>query len=260
MKYVILVLMVALLNGCNPVPKTGNTQAAQANCDTTGNPFGGGTGSVSEPWLICTVDQLKRISGAYNVDNFKLTANLDLSAATWVSLPGFVGKFDGQGYTIANLSGTQGLFVQLAGGTIENLVLTNVNVQGGSGVGAVTGYMNAGGLINSVHILSGLVKGTSKVGGIVGESYGTVAFSTSQATITLAGGVNSRAGGIVGISQSGGVVTDSNANGTVSGGTQMGRVIGNNLGGAARCYYAGFTSSPMVPIGNNQGGADATCL
>jgi hypothetical protein len=86
-----------------------------------------------------------------------LMSDLDLSGIEWIpigtsALP-FIGKLDGSGYTISNLTINlpSGINVGLFGvnnGRIQNVHLENTNVTGSSNVGAIAGR-NTGFIVNS---------------------------------------------------------------------------------------------------------------
>ena len=52
------------------------------NCDTLGDPFGGGDGSVASPYLICSAAQVNNVSiTAYEAKHFLLYENVDLNSS-----------------------------------------------------------------------------------------------------------------------------------------------------------------------------------
>lgn len=114
--------------------------------------FAGGSGSWDDPYLISTPEELARMFWLmadnstdgirYHKDqyNFKLIADIDLSAKRWQSDSYFRGTFDGNGHTISNLHGTSlfgntmalsstyGVAGLPAGNQISNLTLKNADV------------------------------------------------------------------------------------------------------------------------------------
>jgi hypothetical protein len=84
------------------------------------------------------------------------------------------------------------------GGTIENLRLENVNINGKTFVGGIAGTNR--GTIESVFV-SGNISGDSDVGGIAGNNEGKILNSQSQAVIFVRGAreaVSENERGIVG--------------------------------------------------------------
>ena len=91
----------------------------------------------------------------------------------------FSGTFDGQGYTLSNITVvnegkafTSALFTKLAAGaTVKNLALENVNITGGNITGGLTGTIVSGGTqitVQNVYV-SGKITGKGEVGGISGR-------------------------------------------------------------------------------------------
>ncbi|MFC5405349.1 S-layer homology domain-containing protein [Cohnella soli] len=167
--------------------------------------------AADDEWVdISTAAELDAIRSDNGlVKNYRLTADIDLSSySSWdpigvyLNKP-FIGKFDGQGHTIANLRidlpGTNniGLFAYTKGATITNVHLTNVNIIGEQYVGGLVGQLSDSNL-SSVSI-SGTVKGNRSVGGLVGYNDGS-SISDSYTTGFIAGGTtpNSEFGGIAG--------------------------------------------------------------
>ena len=130
---------------------------------------------------------------------------------------------DGNGHTIANLyifwdRSNIGLFAALGeDAEVRNLNFTGVDISGGAEkTGALAGF--SGGRIANIRV-SGEVTGGGEVGGLVGQSSGTISESNSSTTTT---GTGNSVGGLVGHNT--GTITDSYATGNVTGG-------GENVGG-----------------------------
>lgn len=167
--------------------------------------------SISEPetdpddentYLISTPAELawvaQQVNG--NKDNFKgktllLTNDINLNGHHWTpignvtSYPGisFHGTFDGQGYTISNLTASDnakgyaaaGLFGSLMG-TVENVTLKNVNIRSTHYAGAVVAYSSRNGAtVENCHVDGGTITSVpeytgsaydngDKAGGIIG--------------------------------------------------------------------------------------------
>ena len=80
---------------------------------------------------------LEAVEYTYDL-NIMLFADIDMSEFdNWTGCSfGYYGTFDGNGYTISNLTGTNGLFSYL-NGTVRNVNMENVNISDGGGVGAI---------------------------------------------------------------------------------------------------------------------------
>ena len=178
---------------------------------------------------------------------YELNANLDLLSAGdgvtgWGPIGGvssaFTATFDGgaPSFTIrklfinSSLEGV-GLFGQTGpGSVIRNVTLEDVDVGGGSFVGALVGR-NWGSIIDSS--ASGAVDGRRSTGGLAGESVhpsGVIVGSTASVQVT--GRADGTAlggafiGGVVGLNT--GLIIDSHATGTVSGVKRVGGLVGAN--------------------------------
>ena len=148
--------------------------------------------ATTDEYLIGTATQLQQLATYVNAGHdcygltFKLAGNIDMSGVeNFAPIAGgtnqFGGTFDGNGKTISNLKISGGDNVGLFGnvdsdGTVKNLTLENVNVSGSSNVGGVVGENF--GTVNGCNV-SGTVDGSSGVGGVVGANSGTVSNSAA---------------------------------------------------------------------------------
>ncbi len=206
--------------------------------------FAGGTGDPNNPYQIATADQLIAIGSDPTLldKHYILIADIDLDS----KVPGgvifnqavigqsgghsFTGCLDGRGHTISNLAISApgqdniGLFAHMAGGQLKNLGLENVQITGGSRVGALLGR-GEGGTISHCHA-TGTVVGSYVTGELVGEiDYGTVSSCYSAGTVT--GG--DFTGGLIGGSY--GSVTDSCCSSCDVAGTNcIGGLVGGDWG------------------------------
>ena len=155
-----------------------------------------------EPYEISTPEQLMKfaalVNGENNGANAVLTADIDMSSQSWSGIASnqdYTGVFDGQGHTIFNLTGTEGLFANNSG-TVKNVRLENVSItREGGNLGAVVG-VNTGTVFNCVS--SGSITGNGSnaysIGGIIGHNNGgTLSGSASSCTVD-----GRTAGGLVG--------------------------------------------------------------
>ncbi len=185
--------------------------------ESSTSPFAGGQGTLEAPYQIATAGQLAKIKD-YRDKSFILISDIDLSSyGNWdpigtfnmeiddpekgevaKSSLAFVGRFDGNGHTISNLTVNRpdtfgvGLFGFVMGNaafpSIRNLTVSNADVKGACMVGSVVGAIN--GRITDIK-LTGVnkVEGyrIGAVGGMVGMGYGTIENCTANASVTSNG-------------------------------------------------------------------------
>ncbi len=132
------------LDGDGPYSVTLVTKAS-----TPSGPFGGGTGTELDPYIISSASHLTELAdgvavaanNGYANTFFAMTGDIDMSEAgpfagigTYANevtngVP-FCGTFDGKGYKISNVDFTPrsyaGFFNQVNGGTIKNLTISNI--------------------------------------------------------------------------------------------------------------------------------------
>ena len=155
----------------------------------------------------------------------------------------YTGNFDGGGHTITGLkidqSGTDnvGLIGRLgSGGKVQDVTLTEVNVTGGTYVGGIAGQTD--GTVENCSV-NGTVtgKGFTDTGGIAGSNYGTISGCSAEGTVM--GSVN--VGGIAGGSYLGVIIDGCHSTAAVSGSLCVGGVLGNlgNNSFLMACYSTG---------------------
>jgi hypothetical protein len=214
-----------------------------------------GTGTSGDPFLISTADQLARIAGLVNAGTavyrsgcYRQTANINLGVAPynagagWTPISGnsvaqtFSGTYDGAGYTISNLTinrpstQDQALFASLSGGTVQNVALTNVSINGNSYSAGIAGSISSAATIKNCYV-TGSISGVERVGGIAGSNSTGCTITSCYSTATVAGGSSGlgMVGGIAG--QSNGTTTLCYATGNISGYTDVGGIAGFVGGG-----------------------------
>ena len=185
--------------------------------ESSTSPFAGGQGTLEAPYRIATAEQLAKVKD-YRDKSFILVSDIDLSSyGNWdpigtfnmeiddpekgevaKSSLAFVGRFDGNGHTISNLTVNRpdtfcvGLFGFVVGNaaspSIRNLTVSNADVKGACMVGSVVGAIN--GRITDIK-LTGVnkVEGyrIGAVGGMVGMGYGAIENCTANASVTSNG-------------------------------------------------------------------------
>ena len=245
--------------------------------------FAGGTGTESDPYQIANGAELAYLASSvnsgetYTGKNFVLTANIDLNGLPWTPIGNsfsdallegsnyriFAGNFDGNGYTISNVSiGSEtapleadvlGLFGATEG-KISNLNLDTVSIHGVAkiaSIGAVVGFAGglvgySGGSIENCHVTSltmdmsapsNVYAAAYWVGGLVGALDGTQLINecSVSGSITEKAGKGS-IGGLIGELGKAAKITYSRSNVTVNvkadsrGGADVGGFIGKGNG------------------------------
>ena len=286
MKKKLLSFLLALCLVMALVPMTAFAEDAQNTNvwdGSTAAAFAGGTGTAEDPYQIANGAQLAYLASSvnngetYEEKNFVLTANIDLNGLPWTPIANsfsdallggsdyrvFAGNFDGNGYTISNVSiGSEttpfesdvfGLFGATEG-KISNLNLDTVSIHGIAKIasrgavvafaGGLVGY--SGGSIENCHV-TGLTMDMSApsnvyaaaywVGGLVGALDGTQLINecSVSGSITEKAGKGS-IGGLIGELGKAAKITYSRSNVTINvkadsyGGADVGGFIGKGNG------------------------------
>ena len=282
----LLSLLLALCLVMALVPMTAFAEDAQ-NINvwdgSTAAAFAGGTGTAEDPYQIANGAQLAYLASSvnsgetYEQKNFVLTANIDLNGLPWTPIANsfsdallggsdyrvFAGNFDGNGYTISNVSiGSEtapleadvlGLFGATEG-KISNLNLDTVSIHGVAkiaSIGAVVGFAGglvgySGGSIENCHVTSltmdmsapsNVYAAAYWVGGLVGALDGTQLINecSVSGSITEKTGKGS-IGGLIGELGKAAKITYSRSDVTVNvkadprGGADVGGFIGKGNG------------------------------
>lgn len=259
---------------------------------TSPHPFASGDGSLQSPYTICREWQLNEIgkTASYNTSHFSLNANLDMNMTSALGTDGqpsplcandpgvtylpigsnydgaclegavnsFSGKFNGNNYTIKNIrvrsKSTDTGFVR-QGGTITNLILENVEMEGAQNVGAVSG--SGAQKIENVTVKNADIRGRDKIGGIAGI-FDTMAnplknVHVKQAIIDLDNSTGGRAGGILGDTNSAGIIVrQSSFEGIIksySSAESIGGIIGYVSGGGTFTIEDSYTTGALLSSG-----------
>ncbi len=185
--------------------------------------LGGGSGTANDPYRIKTAVQLDSIVLAtadgysYNTPGlyFQIDNDILVSSSTFVSINGFNGNINGQNYTI-KLSTTspafKGLFDNVTGATIENVVisLSGFSSATGGGAGPLIGTVSNSTIKNCRAVgPAGYAAGNNvDVGGLVGIVKNTYIENCFSEVQLNAFGSGSRIGGLIGtIANSSGMAT-----------------------------------------------------
>lgn len=220
-----------------------------------------GSGTVNDPYLICTASQLSPLFGSSYAPllakSFELRDDIDLSGITVLpigmnSTAGFTGTFNGKGHVIRNLvinrpaMSDVGLFSKIGvGSVVKNLKILDADVHGNDRVGILAGSALAS--ISDVTV-KGTVSGGDRVGGLIGSFQNNSAFTQSCTRCYSAGSVTGDlyVGGLINSADTPGGPTEIKSSGSwaiVSG-------LGNS-GGLAGQWYDSITQS--FALGNVSG-------
>ena len=174
--------------------------------------------------------------------DYILMNNIDAEGETFTPIGNFndpfTGTFDGNGYTISNITLIEpmtddlGLFGYTEDASISNLSLKSINLKGGNYVGSLIGWANNTS-VNQCFVENPdtcLISGQANVGGLVGEIwFGEISESYVAGNVEGAG---NNVGGLVGYMEMS-EISESYATGNVEG-------TGNNVGG-----FVGYTFSTV---------------
>lgn len=208
------------------------------------NEYGGGDGTQKNPYIISYYDQLIRLSeqkaSGYFIQtaDIKFPKNVERKPIDTKKISrGYEDKsydffvYDGQGYTIKNLSGNGGLFGNIAAATIKNIVIDGANISAGN-------YENLGIICNEISSYSFLSSDGS-------ESYATGNSKLIDCTVKNSKITADNAENVGGICGYGGSISDCFVNSlTVSGGEYVGGIVGN------ACTVSGCLANGITTSGN----------
>lgn len=254
-------------------------------------------GSESNPYVIANIDQLKAFADEVNKGNsyagkyVVLGANLDLANVDWAPIgkaehgktTGFAGVFDGQGYTVKNLTcGTAtdakeyeavGFFGVIAeGGVVKNLNvqinkiytdydLGNYIISGGGLAGilekdAVIDHCSVSGAKQVISVNAG---SKAALGGLVGQMQTGAVIANSWTDVGLNYGtismenVDVYMGGICGKQANSSLIANSASFGSVpgmiyQGSIHVGGLVGYTSGALYNCYTSSLTKAQKLSV------------
>ncbi len=238
-------------------------------------PSGGGSGTLLDPYIILTADDLSDIRNDLTA-HYRLGAHLDLAdydhdgagpdTGGWMPIGAvndttgnrFTGSLDGNGYTISNMKINRstmsyvGLFGRIDGSAVlRDIRLRDIQVVGNATVGGIAGNMVSGTIIGS-YATGTTHANSNNAGGLVGVNVNGV-IENSYAVVDVSGW--SRIGGLVATNV--GTIRNAYAAGRVTGHEEIGGLIGYNDGGAIVNAYAAGSSNGNIRFGGLVGRTDS---
>lgn len=239
-------------------------------------------GTVAGSSAAVAVDGANLLGGLVGrTDGGEITGATASGAVTGEGFAGGLVGTCGEDATVAGSSASGDVTGTTTVGGLIGSTASNVTVRDCEATGGVTGRVNVGGLVglNEGEVVGGSTAGgavstepqATNVGGLVGNSTGTVRGATASGDVTAEGG-STQVGGLVG--SNGGTVRASSAGGTVTdesiqSGPERGRLFGGLVGfnegtireSAATATVAGTlapppTQGPGGEIQTGEGTAD----
>ena len=225
-------------------------------------------------YTVTSAEGLKNLAKLVNEEgktDINITLDTDLTlTGEWTPIgtesQPYTGTFDGGNHTITGLkidqSGTDnvGLIGRLgSGGKVQDVTLTEVNVTGGTYVGGIAGQTD--GTVENCSV-NGTVTGQNQTGGIVGRNFSTISGCSAEGTVTG----NTNVGGISGLcvpnydtgtgSLIGSTIEGCHSTAAVSGISSVGGVVGNLGNGCSlmACYSTGNVTATITYGHANVGG------
>lgn len=205
-----------------------------------GQNYSGGSGTVSDPYKISTLDDLKYLSEHSSElgKNFLQIADIDASAtATWDFGKGFYtiggsssfdGSYDGGGYKIIGMVANRDYFMY----------------------GGMFASLSYSGTLKNINLVGGFFSADMYVGSLAGETFGTVINCTSSANVKA----KKNGGGLIGVINNG--ISNSHATGKVEAGSTAGGLASASAGVVSNCYATGKVSGGGSAGGLLGGSAD----
>lgn len=244
------------------------------------SPYSGGMGTIDNPHLISTPQDLNEISShpAHWNQHFLMTNDIDMSQLAGSSKnpignfdTKFTGTFDGGSHAVYNFNynDASDSFVALFGyvdsdtAQIKDLRLINPNVSAANYVATLVGTFGTDGqpLLQNCSVKGGSITGTQSVGGLVAQAIsGQIVNCYTDTTVSASG---KTAGGFIAFTGSNSTIINSYSTSTVQCPNTVGGFVGTYSGQIENCYSAGFVSSGAYTggfAGSSMGGSVLNCF
>ncbi len=213
----------------------GSKSAANAALDTTGCGGDGGITSCSGYELVADISLATYADDEGGKGWQPLGHDID-DATTGCQGTAFNGTFDGNGWTISNLSISRsgedcvGLFGHMARGSeIRNLTLSGEAVIGRFSVGGLVGEGNSARIV-AAEVVMDKIGGEASIGGLIGDGDSAQIHSSSVEVAEVEGvGLGIRIGGLVGSGKNVRIHSCSVVMGEIKGNSPIGGLVGFGL-------------------------------
>ncbi|MCL2061666.1 MAG: hypothetical protein FWH03_03475 [Firmicutes bacterium] len=254
-----------------------------------------GNGTADNPYILSSAEDLAQLaqetnasggaSGVYYAlgNDIDLTHYLSVSGAGYNGGKGFVpigldaqhafrGVLDGGGYTVTGLfiHDTSLKYAGLFGytyGTVRDINIEGAEITAAEHVGTVAGFVNAGVILNA-QVTDSAVRGSKRVGGIVGELYNSSSgLSRSSFSGSVQGAGSGSAfdeiGGLTGYIANSKIAQSFVYGADVSGRDSVGGIVGHISSSATpsiieQCYFVDGTVSGRNYVGGIAGDVNRT--
>lgn len=203
--------------------------------------FAGGSGTISDPYLIATAGDLQQIKAAPDA-YFKLTEDIDCGNLDFHPIDEFTGTLDGAGHTVSNLklvtknNSKTGIFNFANKATVKDIDFYNAKMllSGGYEAGLIAAT-SGNSTFENIHIRRLSVEGDSyagEFGGIVGKMW---TMSTITGCEVAGADINlpscPSAGGVTGDIRTGCIITGCAFTGNMTANNTLGGIVGSTTTG-----------------------------
>lgn len=203
--------------------------------------FAGGTGSISDPYLIATAGDLQQIKTAPGA-SFRLIDDIDCGNIDFKPIAEFTGTLDGDGHTVRNLrlftqpNGKTGIFTFTDEATIKNIDFYNANMLlSGAYEAGLIAATSGNSTFENIHVRRLNASGESfsgEFGGLVGKMWTMSAITGCEvigADINLPSCPS--AGGMTGDIRTGCKITSCAFSGNMTAQSTLGGIVGSTTTG-----------------------------
>ena len=248
------------------------------NANTTWYSAGPSTFTLTTANQLAGLAILVEAGNNFSGKTINIGNNLDLGAHLWKPIGKnttltFSGTVDGNNHIISNLYVTNlatsftGLFGQITGSTVKNIILQNPTISAKDDAGCVAGGLLSYSSVINCHTIGAAISGTgSNIGGLVGSLLGNSTISKSSSQGQVSG--FQQIGGIVGSPYNYADILECYSEGTVTGNYHVGGIAGYSAFAFApnryitvnNCYSRANLVSANGPVGGIYGGSTALLI
>ena len=273
-KILLFVTFVSICLLSSPMNAQAPTTQWAANAVTSWYNTTDATFNLTTPNELAGLSVLVLAGNNFTGKTINLSNDIDLGAHLWTPIGksvaiSFGGTFNGNDHVISNMytvnltTSFVGLFGQITGATVKNVVVSNPTVISKDDAGCLAGGTFGNSLVQNCHVTGGSISGTgNNIGGLVGSHLGSL-ISKSSANTTVTG--SNQVGGLVGSPYNAATIEECFAMGSVSGLYNVGGIAGfsafafpvNGPVTINNCYSRNTVTSTNGPAGGIYGGSSA---